>query len=832
MSAGRIRIWIAGGLLAAYAAQGETLYQRERWRQMETAYEARRARAHVRLGSTASSVAPQALCPAFVGPSPSTRAFDTNRKKAILPLVARSAARPARPGWRGVAPSGESPSSVFGEYISEPIVQARCANCHVEGGVSGHTRLVLSPSTVEDHEALNLAVFQNFLETVEDGADRILNKIQGVGHGGGIQVPAGSVDFANMERFLRLLGGGSGTSGLSPETLFDGVTMASPAKTLRRAALIFAGRLPTQAELNGVSDGQVSSLRTAIRSLMTGPRFHEFLIRATNDRLLTDRELFFVIDYEDGFFVDYTNSHWERVKTAFDRGYEYPWEDREFREWIAASQYGAARAPLELIAHVVENDLRYTEILTADYIMANPFAAEAYGAATRFDNPEDPNEFRPSRIVSYYRNDDSKVIVVEDDLWAYVVNPGNLRTQYPHAGVLNTTAFLLRYPSTATNRNRARSRWTYYHFLGLDIEKSASRTTAPDALADTDNPTMKNPACTVCHTIMDPVAGAYQNYGEDGMFRDAGGGMDSLAELYKHPKDGSESPYREGDTWYRDMREAGFGSALAPSADNSLQWLAERIAGDPRFAEAAVEFWWPSVLGVEVTPPPEDEGDSGFEARLVAATAQQAEVKRLADAFRQGIAGGTAFNAKDLLVEIALSPWFRAESSTSDDPVRKAALADAGMERLLTPEELERKTDAITGYVWGRNFSQYLKHGRDTYLNGTLAEYGRYELMYGGIDSDGITVRASDVTPLMAAVAQRHAIEVSCPVVLREFFLLPNQNRRLFGGIDRTTSPVSEAFAAADITAESWTGSADGLPARVAGARHQDRAPRVHERFL
>ena len=45
------------------------------------------------------------------------------------------------------------------------------------------------------------------------------------------------------------------------------------------------------------------------------------------------------------------------------------------------------RAPLELIAHVAENDLPYTEILTANYVMANPMAAEAFGAATTFENP-------------------------------------------------------------------------------------------------------------------------------------------------------------------------------------------------------------------------------------------------------------------------------------------------------------------------------------------------------------------------------------------------------------------------------------------------------------
>ena len=39
-----------------------------------------------------------------------------------------------------------------------------------------------------------------------------------------------------------------------------------------------------------------------------------------------------------------------------------------------------------------------------------------------------------------------------------------LLLEYPIAGVLNTHAFLNRYPNTATNRNRARARWTYLHF--------------------------------------------------------------------------------------------------------------------------------------------------------------------------------------------------------------------------------------------------------------------------------------------------------------------------------------------------------------------------------
>ena len=114
---------------------------------------------------------------------------------------------------------------------------------------------MLHDSTEPDHEALNFAVVSSFVSSVEGGADLILNKVQGVAHGGGVQLPAGSADFASMERFLRLLAGGSAGGNLSPETLFEGITMASPAKTLRRAALILAGRLPTAAEIDSSMTG-------------------------------------------------------------------------------------------------------------------------------------------------------------------------------------------------------------------------------------------------------------------------------------------------------------------------------------------------------------------------------------------------------------------------------------------------------------------------------------------------------------------------------------------------------------------------------------------------
>ena len=257
---GRILGWILSVVVGVSASQaqfrsgdwGEDAPASSQWdveferdQLFESILADRRELAHERLEDAASTIQSQASCPVPVGPDQSERAF---QKKIASPFVARFAPSPVRPPWRGVAPEGESPSGLFSDYISAPVVQAKCINCHVAGGISGHTRLVFSPSTVENHETLNLAVFETFLTDVEGGADLILNKIQGAeSHGGGIQVVAGSTDFANMERFLRALGGETTSGALTVDTLFDGVTMATSERTLRRAALLFAGRLPTPA---------------------------------------------------------------------------------------------------------------------------------------------------------------------------------------------------------------------------------------------------------------------------------------------------------------------------------------------------------------------------------------------------------------------------------------------------------------------------------------------------------------------------------------------------------------------------------------------------------
>ena len=126
----------------------------------------------------------------------------------------------------------QTPEEVFKEDVS-PIVQARCVNCHVAGGASGNTRLVFVRSSNADHEALNLMAFEDFLASVTDGADRILDKITArISHGGGVQVAAGSEQYGDMEGFLAVLG--------QPEASAEIIADAA----LRRAIELALGKAP------------------------------------------------------------------------------------------------------------------------------------------------------------------------------------------------------------------------------------------------------------------------------------------------------------------------------------------------------------------------------------------------------------------------------------------------------------------------------------------------------------------------------------------------------------------------------------------------------------
>jgi hypothetical protein len=675
---------------------------------------------------------------------------------ATLPLVA-------------AYPDADSDAfSYFVDEVSDDVLQEICIACHVSGGAASNSRLVYVPSSSPDYHSLNFSQWQALADAENDIVDYALNKAQGLGHGGGTQAAVGSDAYNALQQFLLLLSGESGSQ--SNAEFFQGFSIANSEETYRRAAMLVAGELPSAASLSAAASADENELRVMLRELMEGDEFHKFLIEGANDRLLTDKwiedrpvTLFF-----QPFYPDLANLAAELGDANIDDAYT-----EDVIKLLEGISWGIAREPLELIARVVEEELPYTEILTADYTMVNPQLAQAYRANVEFSTDEDIDQWKVATTEGYTRIDESTVY--EDsanNFGAYV--SGGLATDFPHAGVLNTPGWLARYPSTATNRNRARSRWTWYHFMGFDIERSAPRTTDPDALSDTDNPTLKNSNCTVCHEVMDPVAGAYQNYGDEGFYKDQGGGVDSLPVLYKRDRD-SEDPYQPGDVWYRDMREPGFDGAQLNNTESTLQDLTQLMVADHRFAVAAVKFWWPALMGEESARPPQEQADSDYAEQLALFQAQSGDIETLASAFEDGFESGPAFNLKDLLVEMLMSDWFRADAVAGSLVTEDAAFMSVGTGKLLTPEQLDRKTEAVTGYRWYEN----------EYLGVKTSQLDRqYRLFYGGIDSDGVTQRATEMTALMSTVVEAQPLQMACILVAVDF-AFPQSQRNLFVEVER-----------------------------------------------
>ena len=132
------------------------------------------------------------------------------------------------------------------------------------------------------------------------------------------------------------------------------------------------------------------------------------------------------------------------------------------------------------------------------------------------------------------------------------------------------------------------------------------------------------------------------------------------------------------------MRTPGFGAELAPNecgqpavvgAEDRCRSAVRRGHGQVLVAGAHGERGRGAAGGDRASADPNSKGSSSPR------TAQGAEVRRLAKR-ASGRASGlerSRYNLKDLLVEMVLSEWFRADAlELLEDPLRKVALRDAG----------------------------------------------------------------------------------------------------------------------------------------------------------
>ncbi len=635
-------------------------------------------------------------------------------------------------------PCSERSADYFIDEVWVKVGERKCLKCHRQGGDAEESEFVLWSPERDGSTDHNRAAFTEIAGAQTEGRSRMLQKVVGgLDHGGEDVLAPNSKRFHILEEFVhRVEGGAPRQSDVATDTgpFFSGVEMIAPGRLLRRLTLSLAGRLPSEAERSAVQgDGGLEALGAVLDGLMSEEAFYDRLAEGFNDIFLTTgiaEVAENVLSYEhfDKTRHWYQKWDWSHIEDEQKRK-EAGWElARHYRESIE-------REPMEMVKFIVRNGRPFTEIITADYIMISPYSARGYGVfeanEARFKDAGDRFEYIPVKLAALEGRSEK-------------TNQESATGFYPHAGILSTFQYLMRYPTTETNRNRLRVRMYFQHFLGVDIMQLAPRVNDAAAItAKYEIPTMQASDCVVCHKLIDPVAGLFQDYFA----------LDSKGVYLR----------REGG-WFEDMFSPGYAGEALPADERwrALQWLGERTANDPRFAIAMVEHVWYILTGRAALRPPEDIDDPLYAARQRAYAEQRHEIEGIARRF-----AATGFNLKSVFKELAVSRFYRADglASTATSPERAAELDDLGLVRLLSPEQLERKLEAVFGERLGATRSAV----QDPLRRHRFAKE--------------VTERIADPSGAIGAIQRMMANEIACKNVVLDFSREPD-DRLLFPGIE------------------------------------------------
>lgn len=218
----------------------------------------------------------------------------------------------------------------------------------------------------------------------------------------------------------------------------------SPPRLLRRISLDLRGVLPSTSELDAV-DADPAAIDGYIADYLADTRLED---RMTS--LLAERWLTVMDDYE----VDYSD-------------YFLPPDKAD------AFVHSVGGEPLRLLAHIIKNDLPWTDAVTADYTMANELLRDIWPV----EYPEGGSGWQVSRYT------DGR----------------------PAAGVLATNGLWWRYVTNDSNKNRARVAAISRLLLCTDILSRPvvfSRSTSTDS----EDAIRNEPTCLGCHSAIDPIA--------------------------------------------------------------------------------------------------------------------------------------------------------------------------------------------------------------------------------------------------------------------------------------------------------------------------------------
>jgi hypothetical protein len=391
-------------------------------------------------------------------------------------------------------------------------------------------------------------------------------------------------------------------------------TYLSPVAHLHRASMALRGVKPRPEDLDRVA-ANPAELEAVVDAYLDSPEFGKVVRDLHNEALLLRTDYFY---YPAGF-----------KPIAGLAGEDSFYLNRSIQE-----------AALRLIEHVVMNDRPYTEIVTADYLIANRVVATVWGSMGY--DPAGP-EWQVTQ-------------------W----NDGR-----PRAGILSDPWVFSRHNSTPSNANRGRANaiskaLLCYDFLSRDIEIDASINLADPEMVK--NAVVDNDACASCHQALDPLAAFFADYFPIYVadqfttypFKNNFITEQGLAIDFYMPG--------LGVYYFGELRDpAYFGDAGQTVTD-----LGRMMANDPRLSLCAAKRFYAYFHQVDVD-------DVALEA-----------IAPLQDTFIR-----SGFNAKELAKAIVLDKSFAA--SHADD----AELSETLVGVLKTrPDQLGSMIEDLTGFRW------------------------------------------------------------------------------------------------------------------------------------
>jgi len=638
----------------------------------------------------------------------------------------------------------------FHQEVWAPLFLRSCQGCHGTSGTAtlrDESRFVLLPDTYPNAAQNNLNDIALLAKDTVYGTPYLLAKLSGeIRHEGG---KLESKDLEQLKNWIETSGVRNTTLGnkgaVTPDCRYtvarmdarlEAVPLLDAQATFRKAAIHVAGRLPTPEENLRLqqSPGELPALLDA---LLEEEGFYERLKEVFNDMFVL------YVRGQATFARNHFAYQFATVNgvSTYGSNIDFPRIDDLFTgDTTRARKAGLSfmEEPLELVAYIARNNHPFTEILTADYTVANPFTAYAYGFSQEL--PE------PSASMHAWKR------FVEP--WVQRQGLGHTGTLteavVPRAGVLSTPAFLTRWTSTTSNLSRGRAEFVSKNFLATSILTFAQRPVNSTQLDNADNPTVKLQACSVCHHYMDPLSAAFTGF--------------TYSRLASYQPHNTE--------WNKPHYMPGFLGETAPDTvhnTRALPWVAQHIAQDVRFPYAMVLRVFESMTG---NKPLDYPAGAPHALALSAWESQNAFLHETA--FRMAAQN---MNIKVAFREILLSPYFRA-AQTPNLPTELAIGLGEG--RLLSPEMLARKIRATLGAHWG-------------IFRATLPQQQEfasvdYNVLYGGIHPTQSPERMREMNAMMAAVASAMAREMGCRIPAWEFSKPPGE-RTVLTKVQIDTTP-------------------------------------------